>query len=120
MSEFESLFSAEVIEVYMRYAILATIDWAAVLLSLVAVLATFRFKIGMIATLALSSALGVLLYICAANSGTCHSILNPRGRPGFPGLFLPSHCRASLELCPACPYPWRASRGGPLRRSSTP
>ena len=42
--------------------VLATVDWAAVLLSLVAALALFRFKIGMIPTLALSCALGLLIY----------------------------------------------------------
>ena len=42
--------------------VLATIDGAAVLLSLVALVAIFRFRLGMIPTLALCSMLGVLVY----------------------------------------------------------
>jgi chromate transporter len=42
--------------------LLASIDWAAVLLSMVAVMAIFRIKLGMIPTLALCSMLGVAVY----------------------------------------------------------
>jgi chromate transporter len=41
--------------------IIATINWPAVALSLVAVLALFRLKLGMIPTLGLCSALGLLI-----------------------------------------------------------
>jgi chromate transporter len=40
---------------------LGSVNWAAVLLSMVAVVAIFRFRLGMIATLALCSGLGVLI-----------------------------------------------------------
>jgi chromate transporter len=43
--------------------ILATIDWAALLLSLAAIIAMFRFKTGMATTLAACSALGALYYL---------------------------------------------------------
>jgi chromate transporter len=50
--------------------VLATVNWPAVLLSLIAVLAVFRFRIGMMATLAVCSALGLILTFW----------------PGFPGF----------------------------------
>jgi chromate transporter len=46
--------------------VLATVNWQAVLLSLVAVLALFRFKFGMITTLALCSGLGLVLAAAAS------------------------------------------------------
>ncbi|HMI96266.1 MAG TPA: chromate transporter [Micropepsaceae bacterium] len=41
---------------------LGSVNWAAVLLSMVAALAIFRFRLGMMPTLALCSGLGVLIY----------------------------------------------------------
>jgi chromate transporter len=45
--------------------ILASVNWPALLLSLGAVIAMFRFKAGMLATLAACSALGILYYFAA-------------------------------------------------------
>jgi chromate transporter len=43
--------------------ILVSVNWPAVVLSLIAVAAVFRFRIGMLPTLALCSALGLLAYL---------------------------------------------------------
>ena len=46
--------------------ILSTVDPWAVLLSIAAMIAIFRFKVGMIPTLAACSAAGLLLYLAGA------------------------------------------------------
>jgi chromate transporter len=48
--------------------VLASVDWWALLLAVAAVLATFRFKAGMIRTLAACSVAGVVLYMVGAIS----------------------------------------------------
>ncbi|HKD22603.1 MAG TPA: chromate transporter, partial [Rhizomicrobium sp.] len=47
----------------LQVPVLGSIDWAALALALIAIVATFRFKVGMIATFAGCSALGVVCYL---------------------------------------------------------
>ena len=47
----------------LQLPVLSSIDWAALALALVAIVATFRFKVGMLATFAGCSALGVACYL---------------------------------------------------------